>query len=53
MAFAAVAALSSCDWTDPEPVGMKYDNITEADPDAYQQYLANIRAYRGDRKSVV
>ncbi len=47
MAFAAVAALSSCDWTDPEPVGMKYDNITEADPDAYQQYLANIRAYRG------
>lgn len=48
MAFAAVAALSSCDWTEPEPVGVDYDNITEADPDAYQQYLANLRAYRNN-----
>ena len=48
MAFVAAAAVSSCDWTDPEPVDVKYDQITEADPDAYQQYLANLRAYRNN-----
>lgn len=54
MAFVAAAAVSSCDWTDPEPVDVKYDQITEADPDAYQQYLANLRAYRnnGHKKSM-
>ncbi len=42
MAFAAVTAVTSCDWTDPEPVGTHYDHISEADPDAYQQYLSNL-----------
>lgn len=48
MAFVAAAAVSSCDWTDPEPVDVKYDQISEADPDIYQQYLANLRAYRNN-----
>ncbi len=48
MAFAAVTAVTSCDWTDPEPVGTHYDHISEADPDAYQQYLSNLRAYRNN-----
>ena len=49
MAIAAVAALSSCsDWTDPEPVDTTYQGIGEADPDTYANYLANLRAYRGN-----
>lgn len=48
MAFVAAAAVSSCDWTDPEPVDVKYDQISEADPDAYQKYLENLRAYRAN-----
>ena len=45
-ALAAAAVLTSCDWTDPEPVDLTYDNITEADPDLYAKYLKNIREYR-------
>ena len=30
-ALAAAAVLTSCDWTDPEPVDLTYDNITAAD----------------------
>ena len=48
MAIAAAVSLPACDWTDPEPVDVTYDHISEADPDAYQQYLANLRAYRGN-----
>lgn len=48
MAFVAAAAVSSCDWTDPEPVDVKYDQISEANPDAYQKYLENLRAYRAN-----
>jgi len=53
MAFAAAAVVTSCDWTDPEPVGNYYDNISEADPDAYQQYLSNLRAYRNNGHKLV
>ena len=48
LAFAVAAVVTSCDWTDPEPVGNYYDDITQADPDAYQQYLSNLRAYRNN-----
>lgn len=48
LSLAAAALVTSCDWTDPEPVGNRYDDITQADPDAYQQYLSNLRAYRNN-----
>lgn len=49
MALAAVAALSSCsDWTDPEPVGNKFQGIGEAYPDTYAKYLENLRDYRNN-----
>lgn len=46
LALAGAAMLTSCDWTDPEPVDLTYDNISEADPDLYAKYLQNIREYR-------
>lgn len=45
-ALAGAAMLTSCDWTDPEPVDLNYDNISEADPDLYARYLKNLREYR-------
>jgi len=45
MAVASVLAVS-CDWTDPEPVGVDFDSVEDVAPDAYQQYLSNLRAYR-------
>ena len=46
MMAGALALVSCSDWTDPKPVDVSYDNITEADPETYAKYLANLRAYR-------
>lgn len=48
LAFAATVMLSACSWDDPEPVDLRYDNISGANPDQYQKYLANLRAYRSN-----
>lgn len=46
MMAGALALVSCSDWTEPKPVDVTYDNITEADPETYARYLANLRAYR-------
>lgn len=46
MALAASVMMTACSWDDPEPVDLRYDTITEANPDAYAKYLTNLRAYR-------
>lgn len=39
-----LAVMTSC--TDPESVDLRYDNIQEGNPGAYDAYLAGLRAYR-------
>ncbi len=46
LACAASVMLSACSWDDPEPVDLRYDNISEVDPELYSKYLENLRAYR-------
>lgn len=46
MLMAASGALTSCDWDDPEAVGNHYGDISEVNPPAYSEYLANLRSYR-------
>lgn len=48
IALTAATMLTACDWTDPEPVDLRYDTIKEAAPDAYQTYLTNLRQWRGN-----
>lgn len=49
MACLATVAVTSCsDWTDPEPVGVKFETAGDKDPDAYARYLENLRAYRNN-----
>lgn len=45
-AMTAVMTFTACDWTEPEAVDLRYDNIQEAAPDAYARYLAGLREYR-------
>lgn len=42
----ALALVSCSDWTEPKPVDVAFDNISEADPETYAKYLAGLRAYR-------
>lgn len=46
MMAGALALVSCSDWTEPKPVDVAFDNITEADPETYAKYLAGLRAYR-------
>ncbi len=47
LSLAAAVVLPACsDWTEPEADDLRYDTIQEADPNAYAQYLSNLRAYR-------
>lgn len=47
MAFAAAAVVTSCDdWTEPEPVDVKFEDVSQKDPEGYAKYLENLRAYR-------
>ncbi len=46
LAAVALTGLSSCDWTEPEAVDLRYDTIQEAAPEAYSRYLGELRAYR-------
>lgn len=47
MAFVAAAGLGACsDWTEPESVKVVYDGVSDTDPDTYNKYLENLRAYR-------
>ena len=47
MAFTVGVAVTSCDdWTEPESVGVKFEDVTQKDPEGYAKYLENLRAYR-------
>lgn len=49
MACLATVAVTSCsDWTEPEPVGVKFETVEDKDPEAYAKYLENLRAYRNN-----
>jgi len=49
MFVAAALAFTSCDdWTEPKHIDLDYGTIDNADPAAYEKYLANLRAYRGE-----
>ena len=49
MAFVAAVGLGACsDWTEPESVKVVYDGVSDSDPDTYNKYLENLRAYRNN-----
>lgn len=53
IASASLLGLTSCDWTEPEAVDLRYDTIQEAAPEAYARYLSELRAYRkNDHKKI-
>lgn len=46
MAAAAAFALTSCEWTEPESKDFTRTPVSEQDPQAYEQYLRGVRAYK-------
>lgn len=53
MAALGITMTACDDWTEPKSVDLNYGTIETANPEAYANYLKNLRAYRGtDHKKV-
>lgn len=54
LGFSLIAVFQSCsDWTEITPIEPDYTNNKTKDPELYQEYLKNLRAYREtDHKAV-